>query len=194
MIGVAKNQNVSRFDEDVLDVAKVHRQGRQNQRKTCSHHQLDGDRERKHRQLAEMSADADTRSGTPRGSPARRESAPCSTARSQSAGLPPGNSTFLIRLPPEIRTFDDSASDDENQVQGRMPQNMKSAYGVTRSSCAAVHHVAEDEGVDQQQQQRIDEGPEEAEERSPISCFELPRHQALNQSAVADQRGEITEH
>ncbi len=38
-----------------------------------------------------------------------------------------GNSTFLIRLPPEIRTPDDSRTDDENQVQGRMPQNRKIA-------------------------------------------------------------------
>ena len=38
-----------------------------------------------------------------------------------------GNRTFLIRLPPAIRTFDDSSSDEENQVHGRMPQNMKSA-------------------------------------------------------------------
>jgi hypothetical protein len=44
-----------------------------------------------------------------------------------------GKSTFLIRLPPEMRTFDDSASDDENHVHGRMPQNMKSAYGSSAS-------------------------------------------------------------
>ena len=40
-----------------------------------------------------------------------------------------GNSTFLIRLPPEMRTFDDSSSDKANHVHGRMPQNMNSAYG-----------------------------------------------------------------
>ena len=38
-----------------------------------------------------------------------------------------GNRTFLIRLPPEISTPDDSSSDDENQVQGRRPQNMNSS-------------------------------------------------------------------
>ena len=38
-----------------------------------------------------------------------------------------GNSTFLIRLPPEISTFADSSSDEENHVHGRMPQNMNSA-------------------------------------------------------------------
>ena len=38
-----------------------------------------------------------------------------------------GNRTFLIRLPPEISTPDDSASDEENHVHGRMPQNMKRA-------------------------------------------------------------------
>jgi hypothetical protein len=45
-----------------------------------------------------------------------------------------GNRTFLIRLPPEMRTFAASVSDDENHVHGRMPQNMNSAYGSTRSS------------------------------------------------------------
>ncbi len=38
-----------------------------------------------------------------------------------------GNSTFLIRLPPEISTPDDSSSDEENHVHGRMPQNMKTS-------------------------------------------------------------------
>ena len=42
-----------------------------------------------------------------------------------------GKSTFLIRLPPPIRTFDDSRTDEENQVHGRMPQNRKIAYGCT---------------------------------------------------------------
>ena len=37
-----------------------------------------------------------------------------------------GNKTFLIRLPPEISTPDDSFSDAANQVQGSSPQNMKS--------------------------------------------------------------------
>ena len=42
-----------------------------------------------------------------------------------------GNSTFLIRLPPAISEPDASISDEENQVHGRMPQNMNSAYGCT---------------------------------------------------------------
>ena len=40
-----------------------------------------------------------------------------------------GKSTFLIKLPPEINEPAASVSDEENQVHGRMPQNMKSAYG-----------------------------------------------------------------
>src|SRR5690349_11123684 len=42
-----------------------------------------------------------------------------------------GNSTFLIRFPPEISEPAASDSEEENQFQGRMPQNMKSAYGLT---------------------------------------------------------------
>ena len=33
-----------------------------------------------------------------------------------------GNSTFLIRLPPEMSTLADSVSDELNHVHGRMPQ------------------------------------------------------------------------
>ena len=42
-----------------------------------------------------------------------------------------GNSTFLIRLPPEISDPAASLSEVENQVHGRMPQNMNSWYGCT---------------------------------------------------------------
>ena len=38
-----------------------------------------------------------------------------------------GNSTFLIRLPPEMSTPDDSSSEEENQVHGSRPQNRKSS-------------------------------------------------------------------
>src|SRR5204862_1929566 len=48
-----------------------------------------------------------------------------------------GNNTFLIRLPPEISTPADSASDEENQVHGRIPQNMNSANGSILGSCDA---------------------------------------------------------
>ena len=46
-----------------------------------------------------------------------------------------GNSTFLIRLPPEMSEPAASDSEDENQVHGRMPQNMKSANGSTSFEC-----------------------------------------------------------
>ena len=46
-----------------------------------------------------------------------------------------GKRTFLIRLPPEMRTLLDSLSDEENHVHGRMPQNMNSAYGSISAGC-----------------------------------------------------------
>jgi hypothetical protein len=76
----------------------------------------------------------------------------------------------LIRLPPEIRIPHDSSSDVENHVH---------AFVARREQ------VLEDERVDQQQQKRIDEGPEEAEHGTAISRFQLPRHQALYQASVA---------
>ena len=104
-----------------------------------------------------------------------------------------GNSTFLIRLPPEIRTLDDSSSDEENQVQGRRPQNRNSGYG-----CDAVgrvlQHEREDERVDEQQQQRVDERPEEAEHRPAVARLELARDEALDERAVAKQLREVVKH
>ena len=47
-----------------------------------------------------------------------------------------GNITFLIRLPPAMRTFDDSSSDEENHVHGRMPTKRNSEYG-SRLGCRA---------------------------------------------------------
>ena len=40
-----------------------------------------------------------------------------------------GKSTLRMRLPPAINAFDDSSSDEENQVHGRMPQNRNSENG-----------------------------------------------------------------
>jgi hypothetical protein len=45
-----------------------------------------------------------------------------------------GNITFLIRLPPAIKTLDDSIRELENQVHGRRPQNRKRARGPSFSS------------------------------------------------------------
>ena len=44
-----------------------------------------------------------------------------------------GNSTFLIRLPPEMSAPAASVSDAANQVHGRSPQKRKTAYGCTPS-------------------------------------------------------------
>src|SRR6476660_139227 len=52
-----------------------------------------------------------------------------------------GNRTFLIRLPPEIRTPEDSISDEANHVQGRIPQNMNSGYGSTPFTAAGVTYL-----------------------------------------------------
>ena len=140
------------------------------------------------------SAAAGSRSGSRRGSAARGRSGPCSPGRVTIGRISAGNRTFLIRLPPEIRTPADSFSDEENQVHGRMPQNMNSAYGSIRLSCAAGITYGEDERVDQQQQQRVDERPEEPEDRPAVARLQLARHQALDQAAVARQLREVMKH
>src|SRR5438309_2964100 len=45
-----------------------------------------------------------------------------------------GNNTFLIRLPPAMSDPAASDSDEANHVHGRIPQNMKSAYGLVLGS------------------------------------------------------------
>ena len=104
-----------------------------------------------------------------------------------------GKSTFLIRLPPAMRTLDDSSSDEENQVHGRMPQNMKRAYG-SRSCGAVGQHDREDERVDEQQQQRVDERPEEAQHRAAVTRLQVARDQRLDERTILEQGPQILEH
>src|SRR6476646_10277304 len=52
-----------------------------------------------------------------------------------------GNRTFLIRLPPEMSTPDDSMSDAENHVHGSNPQNMNSGYGSVPCGAAGMTYL-----------------------------------------------------
>ena len=103
-----------------------------------------------------------------------------------------GNSTFLIRLPPAISVFDDSRIDEENHVHGRMPQNMNSAYGSISGRMRADQDLREHERVDQQQQQRIEEGPEETENRTAVAGLQIADDERLDEPAVSKQRCEIS--
>src|SRR6476659_9306553 len=58
----------------------------------------------------------------------------------------------------------------------------------------ARHHLREYEGVDQQQQEWIEERPEEAEDRTAVAGFQITDDQCLNQPAVSKQRCEISKH
>ena len=103
-----------------------------------------------------------------------------------------GNSTFLIRLPPAISVLDDSRTDDENHVHGRMPQNMKSAYGSMSRIVRAHQDLREHERIDQEQQERVEERPEEAENRTAVAGLQITDHERLDQPAVSKQRCEIS--
>ena len=52
---------------------------------------------------------------------------------------------------------------------------------------ARCRHDGKDEGVDAEQQQRVDERPEEAEDRSPVARFQFARHEALDERAMAKE-------
>src|SRR6187431_1377599 len=54
------------------------------------------------------------------------------------------------------------------------------------------HHLREYEGVDQQEHQRIEEGPEETENRTAVAGFQITDDEGLDQPAVSKQRCEIS--
>ena len=88
--------------------------------------------------------------------------------------------------------FEDSSSDAENHVHGSRPQKRNSANREFLS--ARRHHVREDERVDQQQQQRIDEGPEKAENRAPITGLQLSGDETLDERRDSAEVEEVIEH
>ena len=59
---------------------------------------------------------------------------------------------------------------------------------------AIRHDRREDEGVDREEQQRVDERPEEPEHGSAVTRFELARDEARNEPAIADQLQQVTKH
>ena len=105
-----------------------------------------------------------------------------------------GNSTFLIRLPPEIS--DAGRLDQRRREPGPRQDAAEHEQRVRLDPLdrARRHHEREDERVDEQQQQRVDEGPEEAEHRAAVARLQLARDQALDQPAVAEQLREVMEH
>ena len=103
-----------------------------------------------------------------------------------------GNRTFLIRLPPAISEPDASVSDEAEPVPrqdaAEHEQRVRlQPFGVVRQD------DREDEGVDEEQQQRVDERPEEAEHRAAVARLELTHDQALDQPAIPKQVGEVGE-
>jgi hypothetical protein len=50
----------------------------------------------------------------------------------------------------------------------------------------AGQHLRKHEGVDHQQHQRIEEGPEEAEDRTAVAGFEIPDDERLDEPAVSN--------
>src|SRR4051812_7263685 len=55
-------------------------------------------------------------------------------------------------------------------------------------------HDGKHEGVDQQEQERVDERPQEPERRAAIARLQLACDEALNEPAVAKQVAEVGKH
>ena len=126
MIGVAKNHSVSTFD----------RMSRMSRKWTVSADRISAQRqredelhqhdERKAQQLADGAAAPCSRSGSTTRIGSARKKWIMFAVTVTIGRISAGNSTFLIRLPPEISTPDDSVSDEANHVHGSSPQNMNS--------------------------------------------------------------------
>ena len=56
------------------------------------------------------------------------------------------------------------------------------------------HDHGEHERVHQQQQQRVEERPEEAEDRAAVARLEVARHERLDEAPVLQQGAEVVEH
>src|SRR5712692_8155732 len=128
MIGVAKNQNVIRFDRMSLmsrkcTVSDERMNARPRVSVNCTTrtrgNQASSDSDSGRWKYSRNTARID------RPKPKCTMLASTVTIGSTSAG----NITFLIRFPPAISTFADSLSDDENHVQGSSPQKRNTEYG-----------------------------------------------------------------
>ena len=105
-----------------------------------------------------------------------------------------GNSTFLIRLPPEISTLADSVSEDGKPGPRQDAAEKKQRVGPDVGRVQSGHDHGEHKRVHSQQQQRIDERPEKPQDRSAIARLEIAGDERLNQAAVADKRAEVLQH
>ena len=157
-------------------------------------HQLHEHDDRKPEQVRAGRAGADSRSGTPTriGRPRKKCTMFASTLTIGSTSA--GNSTFLIRLPPAIS---DAGRLEQRRREPGPRQDAaehEQRVGLELRRCVPGMHDGEDERVDQQQQQRVDERPEEAEHRAAVARLQLARDQALDEAAVAEQVGEVGEH
>ena len=134
MIGVAKNQNVSRFDEQVADVAEVHRQRREQQAEAQREDQLDQHDHRKPEQVGQSGircAVDPTMNAARISSPRKKCTMFASTLTIGSTSA--GKQHLLDQIAAGDQRAGASISDGENHVHGRMPQNMNSAYGSSFS-------------------------------------------------------------
>ena len=126
MIGVAKNQNDSRFE----------RMSRMSRKWTVSADRISAQPgvkielhhhdQRETQQLADRQRRVEVDQEHDQDRQRRGRNGSCSPVTVTIGRISAGNRTFLIRLPPEISTPDDSVSDAANQVHGSSPQNMNS--------------------------------------------------------------------
>ena len=66
--------------------------------------------------------------------------------------------------------------------------------GLDVGRLAHRQHVGEDEPVGREQQQRVDEAPQEAEQAAAVAGLQLARDQAADEGAEAEQGADLGEH
>src|SRR5690606_880980 len=178
--------------QDVLDVAKVHRQRCQNQRQSRREQQLHEHDNREPDQLAGVNRllipDQEERQNR------QAEEEVHHVRQHADDGQHFGREEHLL---------DQIAVGDERvrrlAERGREPRpRQDAAEHEQRVGLGAFVTVRnndrEDERIDQQQQERIDERPEISEYRSPIPRFELAHERGLDEAAVVRKLTKVRKH
>ena len=185
MTGVAKNQHLQHVAEHVLDVAEVHgergEEEREPEREDELHDDRQGQRERHPGQLAVPGEEREE------DRQAEREVHEVRRGRSRSGRTSAGKRTFFTRFPLARMTPALSASEEREPGPRQDAAEEEEEVGLDVRR-AVRQHGGEDDRVRQEEEQRVDEAPEEAEDAAAVAGLELARDEALDEGPVADER------
>ena len=190
-MGVAKNQNCHHVAENVLQVSEVHGEGRENQRETEREQELHQQRDRKPRQLRQLDRRVEINEERYQDRQAQEKMHEVREHRHDRQNL--GREHHFLD---EIASRDQDARRFQQRRRKPRPRQKpaEKEQRVVVDLAGRGHHVGEHERVDQQQQQRVDERPEKAENRASVPGLQFSGDQALDEPAIARKLTQVIEH